>query len=131
MTYGGQARCRWLVRPGRWEVRGRVERFVEPCVLLALRERPRHGYELAEAVAALAGEAAAVDAGNLYRTLRGLEAEGFVASKWRAAPGGPPRRTYALTAAGRRLLGQWSEALGRTEEVLAAFRRRHAEERSP
>ena len=33
---------------GRWRVRSRVERFAEPAVLLLLRERPAHGYELTE-----------------------------------------------------------------------------------
>ena len=43
---GRGPRTRWLVEPGRWGVRARVERFVEPAVLLLLAERPRHGYEL-------------------------------------------------------------------------------------
>src|SRR5205823_1772323 len=43
-----RSRSRRLVRPGHWHVHARVERFVEPSLLLLLRERPLHGYELLE-----------------------------------------------------------------------------------
>ena len=33
---------------GRWRVLARVERFAEPALLLLLRERPAHGYDLLE-----------------------------------------------------------------------------------
>ena len=33
---------------GRWHVFARVERFSEPALLLLLRERPAHGYDLLE-----------------------------------------------------------------------------------
>src|SRR5207248_3345218 len=69
---GRGARCRRMVRPGHWGVRARVERFSEPALLLLLRERPAHGYELLDALPALTGEAR-VDMGNLYRVLRALE----------------------------------------------------------
>jgi hypothetical protein len=52
---GRGARCRRMVGPGRWGVRARVERFAEPAVLLLLRERPAHGYELLEELPALTG----------------------------------------------------------------------------
>ena len=60
-----------MVRPGHWGVRARVERFSEPALLLLLRERAAHGYELLEALPELTGEAR-VDMGNLYRVLRAL-----------------------------------------------------------
>src|SRR5258707_5983363 len=43
-------RTRWQDTEGRWHVRGRVERFLEPALLLLLAERPAHGYELVERV---------------------------------------------------------------------------------
>ena len=57
------ARCR-RGRGGGWRVRARIERFGEPALLLLLRERPAHGYELIEALEELVpGER--VDMGNL------------------------------------------------------------------
>ena len=72
------ARCRWRVGD-RWLVRARVERFVEPALLLLLRQRPMHGYDLLEQVSQLTGDDRGVDLGNLYRVLRALEEDGLSA----------------------------------------------------
>jgi poly-beta-hydroxybutyrate-responsive repressor len=117
------------VRPGQWAVQARVERFVEPTLLLLLRERPMHGYELIERVPEIAGDDVRVDVGNLYRILRALEEEGIVRSEWSADLPGPAKRTYELTEAGRRLLDRWAEALGQAQEVIAGFLRRYEEGR--
>ena len=119
--YGTKVRCRWQIRPGHWTVRARVERLIEPAVLLLLRERPRHGYDLLEHIPDLVGDGADVDLGNLYRLLRGLEAEGVVSSSWDVAAPGPARRIYTLTATGGRLLDAWAAALRSTETVVATF----------
>ena len=87
--YGPKVRCRWQVRPGHWAVRARVERLIEPAVLLLLRDRPRHGYDLLENIPGLVGDDGDVDLGNLYRMLRGLEAEGVVSSTWHVDVPGP------------------------------------------
>src|ERR671936_866291 len=87
-----------MVRPGHWGVRARVERFREPALLLLLRERPTHGYELLDALPPLTGDAR-VDMGNLYRVLRALEEDGLVSSRWEAGEPGPAKRRYEPTAA--------------------------------
>src|SRR5204862_6222014 len=87
----GRARSRRLVRPGHWHVHARIERFVEPSLLLLLRERPLHGYELLERIPEL-GVEGRVDIGNLYRLLRSLEEEGLVQSEWSADLPRPARR---------------------------------------
>jgi PadR family transcriptional regulator len=117
---GRGARCRRMVRPGHWDVRARVERFSEPALLLLLRERATHGYELLEALPPLTGEAR-VDMGNLYRVLRALEEDGLVTSRWEADAPGPAKRTYELTAEGKRLLDEWASALRRSRERIDTF----------
>jgi poly-beta-hydroxybutyrate-responsive repressor len=119
------ARCRWRVGE-RWLVRARVERFVEPALLLLLREQPLHGYDLLERVGGLLGEDRGVDLGNLYRVLRALEEEGLVRSEWHAEIPGPAKRVYELTGSGRELLVSWAEALGRTRDEIDGFLERHA-----
>jgi poly-beta-hydroxybutyrate-responsive repressor len=109
-----------MVRPGHWGVHARVERFSEPVLLLLLRERPAHGYELLEALPELTGEAR-VDMGNLYRALRALEEDGLVTSQWEVGEPGPAKRTYELTAAGRRLLDEWAAALRRSRDRIDTF----------
>ena len=118
--HGRGYRSRRRIGPDEWAVRARVERFVEPALLLLLRERPRHGYELIELVPELAG-GERVDVGNLYRFLRRLESEGIVESEWRGDLPGPAKRTYRLTGSGERVLSQWVEALRLTSAELSAF----------
>jgi poly-beta-hydroxybutyrate-responsive repressor len=105
-----------------------VERFVEPSLLLLLRERPLHGYELIERLPEVVGEGR-VDVGNLYRLLRSLEAEGVVSSEWSAELPGPAKRTYELTAEGRRLLDRWAEALRQAQIDVQSFLDRYEERR--
>jgi PadR family transcriptional regulator PadR len=106
-------------------VRARVERFIEPALLLLLRERPMHGYELIELLPEVAGDETRIDVGNLYRVLRALEEEGIVASEWSADLPGPAKRTYELTEAGNRLLDRWVESLRDTQGVIAKFIERY------
>ena len=117
-------RCRRLVEPGVWEGRARVERFVEPALLLLLREGSSHGYDLADRLADLVADEQ-VDLGNLYRLLRALEDEGVVASEWRGDLPGRAKRRYVLTESGEALLDSWAEALDRTETTIADFGRRY------
>lgn len=114
-----RVRSRRFVRGGDWKVRARIERFVEPQLLLLLRERPMHGFELLERLRE------PVDVGNLYRLLRALEEEGIVTSEWNADLPGPAKRTYELTDAGRRLLERWVEALHEAQADIAAFLQRY------
>jgi PadR family transcriptional regulator, regulatory protein PadR len=105
-------------------VHARVERFVEPALLLLLRDGSYHGYDLAEALAEVAPDER-IDLGNLYRLLRSLEEEGLVASTWRDDLPGRAKRTYQLTDAGRQLLDRWAEALARADQTITAFLRRY------
>jgi PadR family transcriptional regulator, regulatory protein PadR len=122
------ARSRAFVRPGHWAVRARVERFVEPALLLLLRERPMHGYELLDRLPEVAGAHVRVDVGNVYRVLRALEEEGIVTSEWSADLPGPAKRTYELTDAGRRLLDRWADSLSQARDVIEAFLARYETE---
>jgi len=129
------ARCRWRLDadehgPGEWVVHARVERFVEPALLLTLRDGESHGYDLADALARIAPDER-VDLGNLYRLLRALEEEGVVTSRWRDDLPGRAKRTYELTDAGRTLLDTWADALGRVDQTIHAFVERYEKGVSP
>ena len=104
-----------------------MERFAEPTLLLLLRERPAHGYELLEQLPALLGESR-VDMGNLYRLLRALEEDGLVRSEWNADEPGPAKRTYELTEAGEDLLAEWVAALEHAQQRISAFLDRYRRE---
>jgi poly-beta-hydroxybutyrate-responsive repressor len=111
---------------GAWQVRARVERFGEPALLLLLRDRPAHGYELLERLPVLIPDER-IDMGNLYRVLRALEEDGIVRSEWDADAPGPAKRIYELTDDGRALLDAWAGALREAQGVVDAFLTRHAE----
>lgn len=114
-----RARGRRRTDGGAWDVDAPVARFVEPAVLLALRNGPSHGYELAEAATDIAG--IEVDYGNLYRLLRVLETDGVVTSEWNDELPGRSKRVYELTPLGAELLDAWATALESTQERITAF----------
>jgi PadR family transcriptional regulator PadR len=114
-------RCRWFEDDAlRWRVHARIERFVEPALLLTLAATDAYGYELAARIEELDPDDR-VDLGNLYRLLRGLEAEGFVTSRWRDDLPGRSKRTYQLTDEGRALLDAWIDAIGEAADRLDGF----------
>ena len=98
------------VRPRNWLV---------PVILLALREWNSYGYELMERTAAFGFEA--MNPGTLYRTLRQMEKEGVVESKWETSKGGPARRVYSITDAGEAYLDFWAEALEQYRRNVDTF----------
>lgn len=94
-------------------------------MLLLLRERARHGYELLDEIAPLLPGEVRPDFGNLYRMLRALEDAGLVKSEWESELQGPARRIYRLTRAGSQLLDRWVGALGETQGMITAFVHRY------
>jgi len=93
---------------------------MEPCLLMLLHVRPRHGYELAQDLAAFGmGQ---VHASLVYRMLRDMESEGLVASQWQTdVSSGPARRIYRVTALGDGSLGEWVAQLRETDQALHRF----------
>lgn len=69
------------------------------CVLHVIAAGPTYGYAVAGALAE-AG-LGAIKGGTLYPLLARLEEAGLVTVEWRAGDGGPGRKFYDLTDAGR------------------------------
>ncbi len=87
---------------------GNVSRFIEPVVLRILKDKKKsYGYEIAESLAQYALTDATIEGAALYRTLRTLEANGYVSSTWDAGEG-PARRNYSLTRSGHTHLRDWA-----------------------
>jgi poly-beta-hydroxybutyrate-responsive repressor len=89
-------------------------------LLLLLHQGASHGYDLVNALEPFGlGDVAP---GPVYRTLRQLEAAGLVDSEWDTeSSGGPARRVYRLTPAGRHHLAGWVEELRETDDMLHHF----------
>ncbi len=108
----------------RWKARAwaqRINRFLEPCLLLLLHRGDSHGYDLLERLREFGFVEDTVDSSVVYRCLREMESRGFVISTWDTEGGGPPRRVYQLTPDGDQYLGWWIGGLRETRNVLDRF----------
>ena len=86
-------------RPAGW-LRG----VLEPCILALVSDDESYGYELT--VRLEAAGLGKVAGGSLYPALARLEKQGLVTVEWRAGEGGPGRKFYAITPAGRATLDE-------------------------
>jgi DNA-binding PadR family transcriptional regulator len=91
-------------------------------ILLALVDGPLHGHGLLRAIEAQAG-GVLFDPANLYRLLRKLERDLWVAQVGHPPAGGDSRRReYELTSLGRSILIAESERLARLTDDARARR---------
>lgn len=107
--------------PGEW-LRG----VLSLCVLAVVADDDAHGYAIAARLqAAGLGK---VKGGTLYPILARLEQEDLVSSSWQAGDGGPGRKVFAVTPAGRTALAEradeWDEFTRRAADLLAITRTR-------
>ena len=100
---------------------GRPPRFLRPFLLLLLRGRPAHGYELLDRLRTMGLGYTEQDAGYIYKTLRAMEKAGLISSQWDTTGYGPAKRVYVLTAQGKAELAEWARALEHIKDSLEAF----------
>lgn len=62
-----------------------------------------------------------VDIGDLYRTLRKMEMNGWVTSSWDKNDSGPDRRTYTITREGKEFLEVAASSLIKTDKLIHRF----------
>ena len=103
------------------EIQARPRNWLEPAILLTLREWNSYGYKLMEQLTVLGFEA--MNPGTMYRTLRKMENDGVVKSKWETSGDGPARRTYSVTEAGEAYLEFWVKSLEQYQRSVDAFLR--------
>ncbi len=103
---------------------GNLYRFVEPVVLLLLKQRGRStGYDLTLELQGHALTDSAIEKGAIYRVLRKLEQNGNVKSEWKPSGAGPAKRIYRLTAAGEAHLEEWATVLENLSKSMKRFTR--------
>ena len=98
--------------------------LVEPAALAALLHAGGYGYDMRKTILEKTDGEVDVDVGGLYRSLRRLEEDGAVVSRWCDDESGPRRREYELTQLGVELAEQWLDALRarqRLDELLASL----------
>ena len=107
---------------------GKMTRFVEPCLLFFLSQGDSYGYELMAKLDNFGFPKAIPDPAMVYRTLRYLEKEGFVTSKWDTKGTGPAKRNYGLTQKGIGLLHLWAESIEMRKQVLEKFLKQYGQQ---
>ena len=104
---------------------GHLYRFVEPVLLLVLKEKGHsYGYDLLGEVAEYAFTDGEIEKAVLYRTLRRLEENGYIKSDWNTDEPGPARRVYTLTKDGEAHLQEWAQVLAKVSSAMTRFVRR-------
>jgi PadR family transcriptional regulator PadR len=90
------------------------------CLLAVMDEGPAYGYEMTKRLRARG--LSIVGEGSIYPLLGRLEREGLVETYRAASDGGPPRKYYRPSAAGRRALAagvsEWRAVRDSLEGVL-------------
>ena len=95
--------------------------WITPFLLVILRERARHGRELARQV--INYDLGARRPETVYRALRHMEKEGIVASKPEGSGSEPCSHRYSITASGEAYLEYLANLLGHyRDEVNLLFR---------
>jgi PadR family transcriptional regulator PadR len=101
---------------------GLPKNFLQPCLLLLLKEEPGYGYDLVTRLKALGIDD---DSAAVYRALRTLEEKAAVYSYWNTSSTGPARRMYRLTPLGDEMLEASVKAFADTHLAIERYLCRH------
>jgi PadR family transcriptional regulator, regulatory protein PadR len=103
-----------------WTVQVR-KGLLELCVLNALAERERYGYELVKALVSVPG--LGVTEGTLYPLLSRLRVQGLISSRLEESTEGPARKYYSLTQSGREAMATMNDYLENLNEGAQTLRK--------
>lgn len=92
--------------------------FRTAWLLLLIRGGPSYGYDLRKE---LGRRAQAIEPAVMYRSLRGMERDGLIVSRWVRSEAGPARRVYHITEAGHAELGRIATAVAVAREAHDAL----------
>ena len=104
-----------------WTVQVR-KGLLDFCVLTALTEKERYGYELVKALVDVPG--LGVTEGTLYPLLSRLRVQGLVQTRLEESSEGPARKYYVLSPEGRRALALMEEYMDHLNAGARLLRRK-------
>jgi PadR family transcriptional regulator, regulatory protein PadR len=82
---------------------------LELCILRALENEERYGYDLVKTLASVPG--LALSEGTLYPLLSRLRVAGLISARLEESAEGPARKYYCLTPSGRKTLTSMNDFL--------------------
>jgi len=104
-----------------WTVQVR-KGVLDLCVLRALAEKERYGYELVKTLVDVPG--LGLTEGTLYPLLSRLRVQGLVITRLEESTEGPARKYYTLTAEGRKALGLMEDYMDTLNKGTRSLRRK-------
>jgi PadR family transcriptional regulator PadR len=99
-----------------WTVQVR-KGLLELCILNALAEEERYGYDLVKTLIGVPG--LGVTEGTLYPLLSRLRVQGLITARLEESPEGPARKYYSLTREGKKIMASMNDYV---DELTAATR---------
>ena len=97
---------------------------LDMLVLKALSLESTHGWGIAQHIGRLSRDVLVINQGSLYPALQRLERKGLISGRWGESENNRKAKFYALTAAGRRHLGDesadWQRFVAAVQMVLAS-----------
>ena len=104
---------------------GKMDRFLEVCLLVLLYDKLGYGYGLVEDLEDYGFSSKELNVSTLYRTLRKMESNDLVTSLWEESGLGPRRRIYKITESGKIDLDNWMDTLknrkNRIEKLIQKY----------
>jgi transcriptional regulator len=96
---------------------------LDMLVLKAVSLEPMHGWGITERLEQWSASVLQLNQGSLYPALYRLERQGLLTSTWKTTEHSRRARYYAITAAGRKALGEerrlWARVSRAVNQVLA------------
>jgi PadR family transcriptional regulator, regulatory protein PadR len=91
--------------------------LLELCILNALAEEERYGYDLVKTLTSVPG--LGVTEGTLYPLLSRLRVQGLITARLEESPEGPARKYYSLSKEGKKVTAAMNDYV---EALMAATR---------
>ncbi|WP_022669744.1 PadR family transcriptional regulator [Hippea alviniae] len=99
----------------------RPPRFLRAFLLLFLAKEEAHGYELIEKLKEMGVKYETYEFGYVYKTLRNMEKEGLLTSRWNVKEKGAAKRIYRITEKGMKNLDEWAGVLMNIKDSIESF----------
>jgi PadR family transcriptional regulator, regulatory protein PadR len=96
--------------------------LLELCILNALTEEERYGYDLVKTLLAVPG--LGVTEGTLYPLLSRLRMQGLISARLEESTAGPARKYYSLTREGRKTMSAMNSYLETLNESTQRLQQR-------
>ncbi len=99
----------------------RPPRFLRAFLLLFLSMGEAHGYELIEKLKDMGVKYETYEVGYVYKTLRNMEKDGILESRWNVKEKGAAKRIYRKTKKGKQNLASWAAVLENIRDSIGNF----------